>query len=440
MFTPILALNPVKFLPSALSLLSMDCNMSISTMSSLTPISDTPSPLLSTGSSISALERIRCEPDPLDPDSNICLANVTTDDRQGISHFFGRNKKPTASIPDNMFPVLCRTHYQEKQYRWREDPAAFAAFQCDCILKTLERMCHRTFVDANGISWPYWCGFELQAQRPGSARPCRADSALSSHNSEDEPAVPTWLLPLCTNSSTHDPPPNTSFTAIGERQPIRYTFSQLTLIVKSIKTYVLAHGTKLPSVEALPVTIGMVDEANLEEAKKKLKAATRELTVAQMELTRHTQLAHTGLNNRAGRARDLQLKAELRLKEEAVRDAQTRVSEAEKDAAATKETVPTKRLTRRHKPSTTGNTKKQLPSIPPRPAAHDHDKSPSVGLSPHSRAPEVEPITDDEEAANAEIDGKQDGDSEAPLELQTSSPVNRRFVITLRYSQGVKRA
>ncbi|RMZ87683.1 hypothetical protein DV736_g5089, partial [Chaetothyriales sp. CBS 134916] len=399
-------------------------------MSSLTPSSDTLYSLPSTGSRASAVEHIRCEPDPLDPDANVCLAKVTTDDRQGISHFFGRNKKPTASIPDNMFPLLCRTHYQEKQYRWRDDPAAFAAFQCDCILKTLERMCHRTFVDADGITWPYWCGFELQALCPGSARHRKTD--------EDDPALPAWLLTLCTNSYTYGPPPNASFAAIGERQPIRYTFSQLTLIVKSIKTYVLARGTKLPSVEALPITIGMVDDANLEDAKKQLKAVTRKLTIAQMELTRYTQLTHMGLNNRAGRARDLQLKAELKLKEQAVRDAQTRVSEAEKDAAATKETVPMKRLTRRHKSSATSNAKKQLPNILPRPAVHGHDKFPSLSLSPHSRGLKVEPITDDKEIVTAKTDGKQNNDSEEPPELQI--PAKRGFVITLRYDQSVKRA
>ncbi len=121
----------------------------------------------------------RCEPDPLDPEV-ICLAKVTADDPQGISHFFGRNKKATHSIPDGIFPLLCRTHNQEKQYRWNDTQAALTAFQCDCVLESLEWMAAMTWVDEDGTVWPRWCGFELQTQKEPKCRESSIRQALRS--------------------------------------------------------------------------------------------------------------------------------------------------------------------------------------------------------------------------------------------------------------------
>ena len=128
--------------------------------------------------------RPRCEPDPLDP-TVYCSAPITSDDRQGITHFFGRNKKATHTIPGGIFPLLCRTHYQEKQYRWGDNVGALAAFQCDCILKTLGRMLNKRRLDEEGLEWPYWCGFEFQTCRPPD-REAQAERYF----------VPDWLMKL----------------------------------------------------------------------------------------------------------------------------------------------------------------------------------------------------------------------------------------------------
>ena len=101
-----------------------------------------------------------CEPDPSDPQGMKCYSNITGDGRQCISHFFGRNKQATATIPTDLYPVLCRVHNQEKQYRWKKHPKDMASFQCNAILLTLDRMSKKTFHHSE-IDWPWWCGFEL---------------------------------------------------------------------------------------------------------------------------------------------------------------------------------------------------------------------------------------------------------------------------------------
>jgi hypothetical protein len=218
-----------------------------------------------------------------------------------------------------MFPLLCRTHYQEKQYRWKDTPVAFGAFQCDCILKTLERMAAKRWTDKEGIEWPYWCGFELQ---------------ISSHGAKkDETTVPDWLKPLCSVAASGQ-----SFAHIGDRQGVRYSFKQLETIVKAIKTWCLRNDAKLPPVEALPITIGMVDEADLKEARNALRDATRLHTIAFNELQKYTQSRRLD-----SRMREKQLQMELHQRKKEMEAAELVVKTAKADARETNETVPGKR-------------------------------------------------------------------------------------------------
>ena len=227
--------------------------------------SPTPSP-----TSTSSSDRPRCEPDPLDPEV-VCFARVTADDRQGISHFFGRNKKATHSIPDGVFPLLCRTHYQEKQYRWSDNTAALAAFQCDCILRSLERMAAKTWTDDHDIEWPMWCGFELQTQKEPDLEKARSDKYF----------VPEWLQKLCSKEEAGQ-----DFISVGDRGGARYNFQQLVKIVRSIKSWCMENDARLPSVEALLITIGMINEVEVEEVKSNLRTATREYNLASYQLTK----------------------------------------------------------------------------------------------------------------------------------------------------------
>lgn len=285
------------------------------------------SPSLSPAPS-STTDRPRCEPDPLDPTS-ICTAKVTADDRQGISHFFGRNKKATHSIPDGIFPLLCRTHYQEKQYRWNDNVGALAAFQCDCVLKALERMASKTWTDEYGIEWPYWCGFELQTQKEPETENARSGK----YN------VPDWLRKLCSKEAAGQ-----DFISVGDRGGARYDFLQLAKIVQSIKTWCMQNNTRLPNIEALPITIGMINEVELEEAKQGIRAATREQNLANTNLVRAERLKQK--TNIAA------LRDALERAREAVELAETAFEIASEDTRSTRSTVPVRRLGRRGRTGT----------------------------------------------------------------------------------------
>lgn len=279
-------------------------------------------PILSPASTSS--DRPRCEPDPLDP-SVVCLAKVTADDRQGISHFFGRNKKATQTIPDGIFPILCRTHYQEKQYRWNESAGGLAAFQCDCVLKALERMARKTWVDEEGVQWPYWCGLELQTCKVTDSEELRSDRH----------PVPGWLRRLCSKEETGQ-----DFIPIGDRVGARYDFLHLASIVCAIKTWCIQNNARLPSVEALPITIGMINEVDLEEAKTGMRIARREYNLVSNQLTR------------AEEPELEELREELERVEEGADLAQEVLNIARQDSEATKALVPSKRLAKKQKVDT----------------------------------------------------------------------------------------
>lgn len=264
----------------------------------------------------------RCEPDPLDATS-ICTAKVTADDRQGISHFFGRNKKATHSIPNGIFPLLCRTHYQEKQYRWNDEPGALAAFQCDCILKSLERMATKTWTDENGIAWPYWCGFELQTQKEPEAGKARADRYL----------VPGWLEKLCKKEEAGQ-----MFISVGDRGGARYNFLQLAQIVMSIKTWCVQNKARLPNVEALPITIGMVNEIEIEDARQKMRTVSREFNLATAEMRK--------AEGRSGKV-PRKLRKAVEAAQEKLDCAETALNIARADGESTKALIPGKRQGRK---------------------------------------------------------------------------------------------
>jgi hypothetical protein len=275
----------------------------------------------------------RCEPFPLDS-SIVCTAPLTNeDDRQGISHFFGRNKRETRSIPDGIYPLLCRKHYQERQYRLADQPGQLAGLQCDAILVSLTRMSKLTWTDENGLVWPFWCGFELQTCKPpeGSSavavdganafsdpdsnpfntnsKPFAATNPFSDINPSynintpaatsplpkttttgptgtgtalsraDKYFIPTWLISLCSRTATGQ-----THVPIGDRDGMRLSFHQLGQLVMSIKTYCLQNNVRLPNVEALPITVGMVDEKEVEMSKANVRSIKRELNIAIGEL------------------------------------------------------------------------------------------------------------------------------------------------------------
>jgi hypothetical protein len=244
-----------------------------------------------------------CEPDPLDPDRMPCSNPVVLDDRQGISHFLGRNKRPTSTIPTKCYPLQCRVHYQEGKYRRKDTPGAEAAAQCDAIALTISRMSKETWYDAaTDTTWPRWSGYELQLSKasemassnlaegraitqfssPGTPAPERGTPSTKLRKQKPPAPVPDWLAALCTRPADSTTPP--SYAPVGDRHGIRYSASQLIRIVRGIKTWCIQTDSRLPGVEALPVTLGLAFEAELSVAKAQLDEVSRKYNVAAKEV------------------------------------------------------------------------------------------------------------------------------------------------------------
>lgn len=63
-----------------------------------------------------------------------CVTN-SRDYRKVVSHIFGRNKKSTLSIPEDVWLIWCRMHYQ--RYRYRAD---WHIRQLDCVRRQLDSL------------------------------------------------------------------------------------------------------------------------------------------------------------------------------------------------------------------------------------------------------------------------------------------------------------
>ena len=264
--------------------------------------------------------------------------------RKTVSDFFGRNKKATASVALDYFPMLCRECYGEWKYRLEHEPrggAARAEFHCDGILQALNLMEQRRHTGPDGIDYPWWCGLELQLtsqghqleddpeklQREVNAANKKASKAAASknkkgtnstsrvHTREMPDRIPDWLLQLCTKDASDDQHIN-----LGERAGVVYSFDQLAQIIKAVKTYCHQNSCKFPTIEAIPITIGLLDTQLLKHRKKQLAEARKRL------------------KETAGRAK--QLRRDDANKARAVEEAETckaRVEALEEDVAAVAE-------------------------------------------------------------------------------------------------------
>ena len=223
--------------------------------------------------------------------------------RKIVSDFFGRNKKATASVALDYFPMLCRECYGEWKYRLEHEPrggAARAEFHCDGILQALSLMRQRTYTGADGIEYPWWCGLELQltsqghqleddpdklqaevdaankkASKAAAANKNKSSTKLTSrvHTREMPDRVPAWLLQLCTRGAADDQ----QHINLGERAGVVYSFEQLAQIIRAVKTYCHQRSCKFPTIEAIPITIGLLDTQILKHGKKRLAEARKRL-------------------------------------------------------------------------------------------------------------------------------------------------------------------
>ena len=235
------------------------------------------------------------------------IANQGERYRKVVSDFFGRNKRATASVPPECYPTICRTCYQRLAYRLgsmnknepEKDAAAVATLRCDAIIAALQKMKERTFVDRHGYEWPWWCGLELQLTNDGQAlldnaeeleaeigrkndevAKQKAEKAKSPkgktfkrlHKRVKPDHLPEWLQKLCQANMGHSTTADSSTTTLGDRNGVRYSFDELIQIIKAIKTYCHETRCAFPTIEAIPIPIGLLDEQILKD-KRKLRAA-----------------------------------------------------------------------------------------------------------------------------------------------------------------------
>jgi hypothetical protein len=312
------------------------------------------------------LPTLRCEPDPFHPGLAVCTAEVN-DDRQGISHFFGRNKKATASIPQQCFPLMCRVHYQEKGYRWgKHHPGVLADFQCGCIVKTLQNMAAITFTDKNGNVWPWFCGLVLQIPMPKSRKPVkvrarknvtsqdhRAPGSRVDWEEEDDECVsntasiPEWLRKLATKARSDDRYAlDDNYISNG----VKYDIIQVISIVRTMGKWCLENNAKLPKVEAIPVTLGMYFDQALDKAKKDVKS-----------LTIHKDRAASDLCSASTSSARRDAEVVLKLAEDGLLIAKKNLSLARLDLEETAHMIPATRTTRKH--GQTSRTIKPKPHV-----------------------------------------------------------------------------
>jgi hypothetical protein len=231
--------------------------------------------------------------------------------RKVVSDFFGRNKKATASVLSDCYPTICRVCYQRLVYRLgsmnrnepEKDAAAVAKLRCDAIIVALEKMKERKFVDRNGHEWPWWCGLELQLTNDGQAlleTPELLEADIEKKNGEvakqkAEKAgspkgkpfkrlhkrvkpenLPDWLQKLCQANTEDASASDIATSTIGGRNGVRYSFDELILIIKTVKTFCHESRRAFPTIEAIPVSIGLLDEHIVKE-KRKLRAAANKM-------------------------------------------------------------------------------------------------------------------------------------------------------------------
>jgi hypothetical protein len=231
--------------------------------------------------------------------------------RKVVSNFFGRNKKATASVPPDCYPTICRTCYQRLAYRLgsmnkdepAKDVAAVAKLRCDAIIVALEKMKEKKFVDRNGHEWPWWCGLELQLTNDGQAlletpelleaeiekkngevakqkaekaKSLKGKSFKRLHKRVKPEYLPAWLQKLCQANTGDGGANDVAASTIGGRNGVRYSFDELILIIKAVKTFCHESRCAFPTIEAIPVSIGLLDEQIVKE-KRKLRAAANKM-------------------------------------------------------------------------------------------------------------------------------------------------------------------
>ena len=180
------------------------------------------------------------------------LMSADQHERKVISHFFGRNKKCTRAIPENVWAMFCRRHYQRSRYR---NVHNFGSVQMDLIRKTVENL-----EDWGGIAH-----FELTLRK----RTLMAIKHEDEHDQEVE------------DSTTNDSPSAPKALRCADRWLITYlgkkkSFDDVYDFVDVVQEHIQQNKSKLPEFEILPTfKPGRMDiqEKKQKKAKKSSKPA-----------------------------------------------------------------------------------------------------------------------------------------------------------------------
>ncbi|MCJ1382252.1 hypothetical protein MMC17_005365 [Xylographa soralifera] len=172
-------------------------------------------------------------------------------DRKVISHFFGRNKKCTRAIPEDVWAPFCRRHYQRTRYR---NVNNFGGVQLDLVRRTVENL----------QNWGGVLHFELILRKRAmqaikrdernnrEEKDSRPSTMRCSPNPDKGPCAETWLVPY-----------------LGKGK----SFEEILKFVDLIEEHVTDNNCKPPEFEILPFY--KPGRMNVPTSKKTLKRTAK---------------------------------------------------------------------------------------------------------------------------------------------------------------------
>ncbi|MCJ1400810.1 hypothetical protein MMC11_004018 [Xylographa trunciseda] len=172
-------------------------------------------------------------------------------DRKVISHFFGRNKKCTRAIPEDVWAPFCRRHYQRTRYRNVDN---FGGVQLDLVRRTVENL----------QKWGGVSHFELILRKRAmqaitrderydrEQKNSRATTMQSSPHLDKNRRPEAWLVPY-----------------LGKGK----SFEDILKVVDLIEEHVTDNNCKPPEFEILPFY--KPGRMNLPTSKKTLKVTAK---------------------------------------------------------------------------------------------------------------------------------------------------------------------
>ncbi|MCJ1285023.1 hypothetical protein MMC26_004360 [Xylographa opegraphella] len=196
-------------------------------------------------------------------------------DRKVISHFFGRNKKCTRAIPEDVWAPFCRRHYQRTRYRNVDN---FGGVQLDLVRRTVENL----------QNWGGVSHFELILRKRAMQAIKRDErhtrEEKSSHpstmrvrpNQEKSPGAETWLLPY-----------------LGKRK----SFEEILQFVDLIEERVTENNSKLPEFEILPCY--KPGRMNIPTSKKTLKGTAKPAGIRKRQIGRTASASRSAAQSKS---------------------------------------------------------------------------------------------------------------------------------------------